>query len=167
MFSGDPTIQTDDTMLKYEGEGNRAVKNLKDVMTAMKYLQDGTVAQRLTQQKDRIAARFRELDVNQLPNWTRLDSKGKAYGRWQSLGLEGRWNTFIRDKCATARTKAVTHIDDHLPKLREAYISDFKRGEADKQAATGDTGLKDLIEKIEKIEAEWTRYKPISWTNPF
>ncbi|GAP85921.1 putative glycosyl hydrolases family 18 protein [Rosellinia necatrix] len=167
MFSEDPTVQGDDTMLQYEGDGDRAVKNLKDVMTAMKYLQDPTIAQRLRAQKERIAERWRELDVNQLPNWDRKNRNGASYGRWVSQGLEGRWNNFVRDKCATARAKAVAHIDEHLPKLREAYINDFKRGQAEKQAAAGDSTLKNLIEKIEMIETEWMRYKPISWTNPF
>ncbi|KAI1180783.1 carbohydrate-binding module family 18 [Nemania sp. FL0916] len=167
MFSDSPTIQNDDTMTKYEGEGNRAVKNLKDVMTAMKYLQDTTVAQRLKAQKERIAARFKELDTVQLPNWNRKNSRGQAYGQWQPLGLEGKWNTFMRDKGATARSKAVTHIDTYLPMLKDAYVTDFKKGEADKQAQAGDDGLKNLIEKIEKIDAEWARYKPNAWTNPF
>ncbi|KAJ3571085.1 hypothetical protein NPX13_g5500 [Xylaria arbuscula] len=150
MFSEDPTIQNDDTMLQYEGDGDRAVKNIKDVMTAMKYLQDGTIAQRLRAQKERIAGRFRELDVNQLPNWVRKDLRGNSV--WP---------------CVTARAKAVAHIDEHIPKLMEAYINDFKREQAEKQAAAGDMTLKNLIEKIEMIDAEWTRYKPMSWTNPF
>ncbi|KAI1490115.1 hypothetical protein F5X96DRAFT_694994 [Biscogniauxia mediterranea] len=142
MFSGDATIQNDDTMTQYDSEGNRAVNNLKDVMTAMKYLQDSTIATRLKAQKERIATRLRDLDT-------------------------GRWNTFISDKCATARTKATTHIDAHLGILKESYITDFMKEQAEKQAANGDTDLKNLIERIEKFDTEWTRYKPISWTNPF
>ncbi|KAI0203159.1 carbohydrate-binding module family 18 [Astrocystis sublimbata] len=166
MFNKDPTIQNDDTMKQYEGDGDRAVKNLKDVMTAMKYLQDGTIDTRLRAQKVRIANRLRELEQI-MPTWVRKDTKGQSFGQWQPMGLEGRWNTFIRDKCATARTKAVSHINDHMVNLRNGYVNDYQKDQAKKQSANGDDTLKDLIEKVEKIDAEWTRYRPLSWTNPF
>ncbi|KAI0595746.1 carbohydrate-binding module family 18 [Biscogniauxia sp. FL1348] len=167
MFSGDATIQNDDTMAQYVGEGGRAVKNLKDVMTAMKYLQDSTIATRLRAQKERIAARLRDLDTVELPNWRRTKRNGDSYGTWVPVSLEGKWNTFISNKCATARSKAITHIDSYLGILKDGYVTDFKKDQAEKQAAQGDTSLKDLIDKIEKLDAEWTRYKPLSWTNPF
>ncbi|KAI0108999.1 carbohydrate-binding module family 18 [Nemania sp. FL0031] len=167
MFSGDATIQNEDTMAQYDGEGDRGVKNLKDVMTAMKYLQDTTIASRLRAQKERIAARLRELDTNLLPNWNRVNRNGGQYGNWVPLNLEGRWNTFISDKCATARTKAVAHIDEHIGRLVQGFVNDFQKGQAEKQAEAGDEHLKNLIEKVEKLQTEWTRYKPISWTNPF
>ncbi|KAI1125321.1 carbohydrate-binding module family 18 [Nemania abortiva] len=167
MFSGDATIQNEDTMAQYDGEGDRGVKNLKDVMTAMKYLQDSTIASRLRAQKERIAARLRELDTNLLPNWNRVNRNGGQYGNWVPQNLEGRWNTFISDKCATARTKAVAHIDEHLGRLVMGFVNDFQKEQAEKQAAQGDMHLKNLIEKVEKLQTEWTRYKPISWTNPF
>ncbi|KAJ8123757.1 hypothetical protein ONZ43_g362 [Nemania bipapillata] len=167
MFSGDATIQNEDTMAQYDGDGDRAVKNLKDVMTAMKYLQDGTVATRLRAQKERIAGRLRELDTNKLPNWNRVNRNGGKYGNWVPQDLEGKWNTFMSDKCATARMKAVAHIDEHLGRLVEGFVNDFQKGQADVQAQQGDEHLKNLIEKVEKLQTEWTRYRPISWTNPF
>ncbi|KAI0877792.1 carbohydrate-binding module family 18 [Hypoxylon argillaceum] len=167
MFSGDATIQNEDTMAQYDGEGDRGLKNLKDVMTAMKYLQDDTIATRLRSQKERIAARLRELDTNLLPNWNRVNKNGGKYGNWVPQNLEGMWNTFVANKCATARTKAVTHIDEHLGRLVEGFVNDFQKGQADVQAQKGDMHLKNLIEKVEKLQTEWTRYRPISWTNPF
>ncbi|KAI0443525.1 carbohydrate-binding module family 18 [Xylaria telfairii] len=168
MFSKDPTIQNESTMDQYEGEGDRAVKNLKDVMTAMKYLQDSTIASRLKAQKERIAARLKALDEDKMPKLNRfLRNTQIPYGKWQPQMLETRWNTFISNKCATARTKAITHIDEHLSRLMDAFVNDFQKEQAEKQSKKGDDHLKNLIEKIEKFQAEWARYKPISWTNPF
>lgn len=167
MFSGDATIQNDDTMRTYIGGGDRAVKNLKDIITAMRYLQDSTVAATLLRQKQRMAARFKALDEDELPEMVRTTRTGDKYGTWEPMGLEDKWNTFMRDKGATARSKAVKHIDDNLAELKENYLDDFKRSQADKQEAAGDPGLKTLIGKIEKLDEEWTAYKPVSWRNPF
>ncbi|KAI0399434.1 hypothetical protein F4802DRAFT_589701 [Xylaria palmicola] len=82
MFSKDATIQNEETIDQYEHEGDRAVKNLKDVMTAMKYLQDSTIASRLKAQKERIAARLKELDEGKIP---KLPS-----GKWTPQMLETR-----------------------------------------------------------------------------
>ncbi|ORY64854.1 glycosyl hydrolases family 18 protein-like protein [Pseudomassariella vexata] len=167
MFSGDATIQNDDTMRGYDGDGDRAVKNLKDVMTAMKYLQDSTIASHLLAQKVRIGDRLRDLDTVALPAMRKTKLTGAAYGVWQPMGLEALWNTFMRDKGATARSKAILHIDTHLAILKEGFVNDFKKEQAATQAAQGDTVLQDLIEKIDKLDVEWARYKPNSWTNPF
>lgn len=167
MFSEDATIQNDETMNRYDADGDEAVKNLKHVLTAMRYLQDSTIASRLIEQKDRIGARLKALDEDKLPAMTRTTRTGGTYGTWVPMDLEGKWNTFMRNKGATARSKAVKHIDDHLEILKEHFLTDFMRSQADKQEAAGDTGLKTLIEKIEKLDEEWTAYKPVSWTNPF
>jgi chitinase len=166
MFSEDGTIQNDDTMRQYDAEGDKGVKNLKDVMTAMKYLQDSTINTRLIAQKERIATRLRELDQDKLPNWMRKNRNGD-YGKWVPLGLENKWNTFVRDKCATARSKAIAHINAHLETLKEGFVTPYHMEQADAQAAAGDTHLRDLIQKIQMLETEWLRYRPISWTNPF
>lgn len=93
-------------------------------MTAMRYLQDGTVAPTLLRQKRRIAARFKALDEDELPDIVKTTRLGDKYGTWEPIGLEAKWNKSIQDKGATARSKAVKHIDDDLAELKENYLDD-------------------------------------------
>lgn len=94
---------------------------------------------------------------------------GDKYGTWESMGLEDKWNTSMRDKGATARSKAVNlkQIGDDLAELKENCVDDFTRSQADKQDAAGDLRPKTLIGDIEKLDKEWRADKPASWRNPF
>lgn len=163
---GRKAINKDETMNTYIKSGpDRAVKNMKDVMTAMKYLQDSTINTRLINEKERVAARLKELDEDRMPNFQRKSSDDN-WARWTSIGLEGKWNTFIKTQAATARSKAITYMDDNLKSLNEGYVTKYNKEQAEKDTEAG-RALKTLIEKIEKLDTEWRRYKPISWQNPF
>lgn len=155
-------INTDDTMTGYiQSEPERAIKNLKDVISAMKYLQDSTINTRLKAEKERIAARLKELDEVRMPNFVKKTGS-KSWSKWTSKGLESEWNTFIKQRATNAKDKAVRYIEDNILKIKDGYASD-----ANKEAAKTNPELKTLIEKIEKLEEEWNRYKPNSWQNPF
>ncbi|KAI0897338.1 glycosyl hydrolases family 18-domain-containing protein [Annulohypoxylon nitens] len=155
-------INTDDTMTGYiQSEPARAIKNLKDVISAMKYLQDSTINTRLKAEKERIAARLKELDEVRMPNFVKKTGS-KSWSKWTSKGLESEWNTFIKQRATNAKDKAVRYIEDNIQKMKDGYTSD-----ANKEASKTNPELKTLIEKIEKLEEEWNRYKPNSWQNPF
>ncbi|SPO07096.1 related to chitinase [Cephalotrichum gorgonifer] len=167
MFKNGP-INSDTTMMDYiRQDPDKAIKNIKDVMTALKYMGDSTIRSTFIAQKERVAARLKELDEDIMPNVQKPDTReGLSWGRWKSQGMEGRWNTFMKDKTATALFKAKKHIDDYTLALKDGYAK-----ESDRKAAEADTDVaRDaarLIDKIDKLDAEWKRYKPLVWSNPF
>ncbi|GKT48622.1 chitotriosidase-1 [Colletotrichum spaethianum] len=163
---GRSAINADATMNSYmQSEPARAVKNLKDVMTALKYMQDTTINSRLKAEKERVAARLKELDEDKMPNWDRQQS-GRAWGRWEKKDLEGKWNKFMKQQAETAKDKAVKYMDDNLKNLEDAYVTTYNEEQADRPGEEN-AALKTLLEKIKKVREEWTRYKPNSWENPF
>ncbi|KAK7756344.1 hypothetical protein SLS62_001570 [Diatrype stigma] len=163
---GRSAINADATMNGYmQSEPDRAVKNLKDVMTALKYMQDSTINARLKAEKERVATRLKELDEDKMPNWDRKQG-GKSFKRWEKKGLEGKWNSFMKQQAEIAKDKAVKYMDDNLKSLEDAYVTEYNKEQANQPGAENAV-LKTLLEKIEKIRDEWTRYKPNSWTNPF
>ncbi|MBE3045834.1 hypothetical protein IMZ48_25475, partial [Candidatus Bathyarchaeota archaeon] len=74
---------------------NRAIKNVKDVMTALKYMGDATVRRSFIAQKERIAARLKELDEEIMPTIQKVTKKGEKWGTWQTMDMERKWNTYI------------------------------------------------------------------------
>lgn len=163
---GKKAINDDNTMNSYlQATPDRAVKNLKDVMTALKYLEDTTIDTRLRAEKERVGARLKELDEVIMPNWVRM-TKDKTWNRWVSVGLEAKWNAFMRQRATSAKDKAVKYMDDNLKSLKDAYVTSYNE-EQSKLPGEENATLAVLIEKIKKLDQEWQRYKPISWTNPF
>jgi chitinase len=159
-------INQDATMTSYiQAEPDRAVKNMKDVMTAMKYLQDSTINTRLKAEKERVAARLKELDETKMPSWVRKTGNND-WAKWTSKGLEGKWNSFMKKQATKAKDKAVKYMDDNIKLMKAAYVTEFNKDLAERPGAENEV-LKKLIEKIEKLETEWIRYKPNSWGNPF
>ena len=159
-------INADETMKQYmEADPDRAVRNLKDVMSAMKYMQDPTIKERLIKEKKRVAARLKELDEDKMPKLVRHTGDEK-WSTWKSQGLEAKWNTFIKERATNAKDKAVKYLDDNIKDLRESYVTSTNKEQA-KGPSEAARQLKTIIEKIEKLDAEWKRYKPNSWTNPF
>ncbi|KAM3079706.1 hypothetical protein ACMFMG_006117 [Clarireedia jacksonii] len=150
---------------KEGSEPDRAVKNMKDVMTAMKYLGDSTINTRLKAEKERVAARLKELDETKMPSWVRKTGNND-WAKWTSKDLEGKWNIFMKKQATKAKDKAVKYMDDNMKSMKAAYVTKYNKDQAEKPGAENEA-LKKLIEKIEKLETEWIRYKPISWANPF
>lgn len=163
---GRHTINADATMTSYmQAEPDRAVRNLKDVMTALKYMQDTTINARLVAQKERVAARLKALDEDKMPNWNRVQSGG-TWKKWESKDLEGKWNEFMKKQGQNARDKAVAYMDYNLERLEDAYVTESNQKQADKPGEQNEL-LKVRLEKMKKLREEWNRYKPNAWKNPF
>lgn len=164
---GRKAINSDDTMNSYmQSAPDRAVKNLKDVMTALRYMQDSTINTRLIAEKERVGARLKELDEDKMPNWARDDADGNAWGRWERKDLQGKWNQFMKQQAENAKDKAVRYMTDNLRNLEDAYVTPSNEKLADMPGEENET-LKTLLEKIKKIREEWDAYKPNAWGNPF
>lgn len=134
-------------------------------MTAMKYLQHSVINQRLIDEKERIAKRLKDLDEVEMPKFV-MKTGDRVWKKWKPVGLEGKWNSFIKKRAQTARDKAIRLMEDKLKDLEEAYVTDYNK-EMATHPNPESQALGVLIRKIESLRAEWTRYKPISWTNPF
>ncbi len=164
---GRKEINSEETMGVYErSDPDKAIKNLKDVMTAMKYLQDTDVNTRLIDEKERVAARLKKLDEDLMPKWKRETNSGEEWDKWVSKDLESEWNKFMKAQATKARDKAVKYMDDYIEDLVDAYLTATNENISNKPGEENAI-LKTLLEKIRKLRDEWKRYKPISWTNPF
>jgi hypothetical protein len=160
---GTTAIHTDETANGYmQQDPGRAIKSIKDLISAMKYMQHPAIHSRLVAQKQRIAARLKELDEIRMPAFQRHTGTSNWH-QWTSRGLETMWNQFARSSAASAKTKAVDYIEWILRELKDTYDSPTNRY----QASQGNVELRTLLGKIDAIEAEWNRYQPISWGNPF
>lgn len=163
---GDTEIHTDNTVTKYkQAETDRLIKSIKDLISAMKYMQHPTVHTRLVDQKKRIAARLKELDEVKMPAFQK-HTKEEKWNKWTARGLEDAWNKWIRTQAEKAKSKAVKYIEARIKDLKDGYDSPTNRNMAEKPGEEN-AKLKTLLAKIDAIDAEWKRYKPISWGNPF
>jgi hypothetical protein len=93
---------------------DKAVKNLKDVMTALKYMGDSTVRESMISEKQPVAARFKQLDEVEMPKVQR-----PGLQKWEKQGLEGYWNTFVRANTQRMLNNAKAHVDDYLKRMVE------------------------------------------------
>ena len=81
----------------------------------------------------------------------------------------------MRSKVATAITKATTYNNYYLDMLRDGYTNDVNRALVQEPEDALDgwepreelRPLKTIIDKIDKLNDEWERYKPLIWANPF
>ena len=182
---GSSAINTDQKAEQYLAETpDELIKGVKDVMTAMKYMQNADVSSVLVAQKNRIAQRLRALDEVEMPRFQkhtldRASSTEKNWHKWTSRGLANEWDTWMRTRAVKAKAKAVDYIDTWLPRLKTKaeyeWNADLSRLE--QRVANGEDlspeetelgeRLTELISKVVALNAEWERYKPISWTNPF
>lgn len=134
-------------MQGYEQQNpDKAIKNLKDVLSALKYHQIPAVNTIIVAQANRVGNMFQIME-------TEL-AKRQGY---QALGLQAAWNTWIRGRTDLARTKAETYLTDYLRKLKDGYASDYQR-----QTQYADTVL---LGKIDALAAAITGRT--AWANPF
>jgi chitinase len=165
---GDDPINNDFTMQEYLGaQPDKAFKNIKDVISVLRYHMDATVAQRLIDQKNRVGNMMNRLDTVLIPQ-VQVSGRGGNFGRWQAVGLQNRWNTWIRGRANKARVKAETYIETYLERLKDGYASEVQR----QVARDGDPGdpliiaARTLIAKIDALDNEWQNNRP-RWQNPF
>lgn len=163
---GKNDINSDTTMGTYEkNEPDKAVKNIKDVMTALKYLQDATVSQRLVLQKNRVGVMLNQMDTVYVPQ-VRKTSRNGAFANWQAVGLQNQWNTWIRGRADVVRGKAETYISTYIAQLQEGYATPTQRDNANKGGNDpAAVAARTLIGKIDAISAEWNNQA--RWNNPF
>lgn len=164
-FWGKDPARNTYTLQEYAGHGNSLFKNVKDTITAIRYHIDPTINGHLVRQKDRVGQRFNDLETQYLPLITK--DIGGLQRTWASLGLQNRWNTFMRGRAATAITDAYNHVEEYLTALEEGYATQRQRNFANQLGDTEDgRNLRGFIAKIDALRAEWTNNRPI-WTNPF
>lgn len=144
---GRNAINSDVTMQGYEQQDpNKAIKNLKDVLSALKYHQIPAVSTILVDQANRVGNMFQTME-------TELANRPG----YQALGLQAAWNTWIKGRADLARTKAETYLTDYIQKLNDGYGSDYQR-----QPQYADTVLLGKIDALTAAIAGRT-----AWANPF
>ncbi|KAI0506340.1 hypothetical protein F5B22DRAFT_650900 [Xylaria bambusicola] len=112
---------------------------------------------------ERVAAELKELDEDEMPSWNR-QQRGKSLGRWKKKDLADKWNK-LKQRVEQTEDKAVKYMDDKLKNLEDAYVTEYNEKQAN---LPGESEMpKTLLTTIKKLGEECTRYKLISWTNPF
>jgi chitinase len=165
---GRNAINNDFTMQDYLGaQPDRAFKNIKDVITILRYHMDATVTQRLVDQKNRVGNMMNRLETVPISQ-VQVSEKGRNLGWWQPVGLQNRWNTWIRGRANKARVKAETYIETYLERLKDGYASEVQRQVA-RDVDPSDPliiAARTLIAKIDALDNEWQTNRS-RWQNPF
>lgn len=156
-------INSDTTMHNYQTQDpDRAFKNIKDVITALRYHSDATVNANLLAQRNRIGARLELLDTAIVPTIQKPNHR-----TWTAVGLRAQWDEWTKTRALQAHEKAIAYIDDYRDKLDLAYATQYQRENAqqggdDPQAVAS----RALIAKIDALNNEWKNNRP-NWVRPF
>jgi len=144
---GKTAINSDQTMTDYEQQQpDRAVKNIKDVLSAYKYHQIQAVNDILVRQANRVGAMFRRMENDYL---------AKNYPGYEKIGLQTLWTSWIKGRTDRARTRAETYMKDGVKRLHDGYGSDYNRQFTDPV----------LLAKIDSLTTAVNGQQ--SWANPF
>ncbi|CBX95390.1 similar to Glycosyl hydrolases family 18 protein [Plenodomus lingam JN3] len=162
-FWGVSVARNADTLDTYTGDGTKAFKYVKDSIAAIRYHIDPTIRARLIAQKDRVGNMLNELETIHLPRITK--TIGNQQVTWASLGLQAKWNTYMRTQNAQAITTSYTLVEKYLAKLVDGYTTPAQRDAANRGTPDADI-LKGLIQKIDALNNDWTNNRPV-WNNPF
>ncbi|TKA63461.1 hypothetical protein B0A49_09919 [Cryomyces minteri] len=163
---GRNAINDDSTMAEYLGnEPDRAIKNIKNVLTALVYHRDGQISQILVNQARRVEQMMGDLDTIYLPAMNR-QTRGANYAHWKPVGLQQYWRQWMRGRADIARVKATTYIEKYMRALQDGYnspsIQEFIRQHPNDPASQTGTVL---INKINHLQQ--TVDNAPAWTNPF
>ncbi len=168
---GKSAINSAVTMDGYEkSTPDRVVKNIKDVISALKYMRDVTISQILVAQKNRVGGMLEQMDRNYVPNIQKTDGAKQNYARWQYIGLQGHWNTFMRGRADFARTKAESYINTYLEHLETGYVNPvaIENANLGASASPPDPQAQAALVLIGKIQALRKEVDNMpTWTNPF
>jgi hypothetical protein len=153
-----------------------AIRKLRPMIGALKYMQEDNIAKIFANQKNRIGAMIGHIDRELHKTPRKYDSGTGAVDAhpWQEQGLEDRWNVYMDSVFAVAKRRATEFMDLHLDSLEAEWKSpkktnEFKDDVKDIQA-TKDKKRKlketqeNMLALIEKTEDEWKKVK--DWKKP-
>lgn len=144
---GKAAINSDQTMTDYEQQQpDRAIKNIKDVLSAYKYHQIKAVNDILVKQANRVGAMFGRMENDYLAN---------NYPNYEKIGLQALWTSWIKGRTDRARTRAETYMQDGVNRLQAGYGSEYNRQHTDNV----------LMAKIDSLTAAVKAQQ--GWANPF
>ncbi|KAF8252102.1 glycosyl hydrolases family 18 protein-like protein [Wilcoxina mikolae CBS 423.85] len=154
-------INTDTKMDGFiKNEPDRAVRNIKDVIFAIKYHMDPTISGYLVKQATRVGDMIEKMDVTYVPKVHPTNSDG-TYKDYKSLGLRAEWDAFIKGRAELARTAVETYMTRNIKLLRSQHV-DITIDPNDPKA-TDKKILKTKVEKLDKAIKSVTG----KWKNPF
>lgn len=163
---GDDDIRTDAKFTEYmQQDPEKAVRNLKDCITALRYMADPVISNTLLIQKNRVQARIDLLDQTIIPAMVKPGWQG-----YQPLGLAIRWHDWMHNRAQSAHIKVKTYVARWLRQLQESFATPVQRQNAQKGAEDGSTVAQDTLKFIEKIDIlanEWNAYLENQWVPPF
>ncbi|TKA54386.1 hypothetical protein B0A49_13375 [Cryomyces minteri] len=135
-------------------EPDRAIKNVKDGLTALVYHRDGQVSQILANQARRVEQMMGDL------------TRRANYARWQPVGLQQYWRQWMRGRAEVARVKATTYIEKYMRALQDGYNSpsiqeSIRQHPHDPASQTGTVWVNKINHFQQAVD------NAPAWTNPF
>lgn len=147
---GDQEINADNTMNGYLGATpDRAIQNVKDVLTAYRYHRIQEIQTSLVAQSNRVRDMFNTMD-------TAILAKNPSY---QQLNLGPLWASWMRGRADSARAKAETYMNQWVNALQTGYGSPLQRQNPDAARVI-------LLGKIDALATEVTNVINGGWPNP-
>lgn len=146
---GRNAINSDQTMLDYvQQTPDKSIKNLKDVLSALRYHQIPAVSTILVAQAKRVGDMFQTMETE----------LAKNRPKYQPAGLQAAWQSWIKGRADRARTRAETYLTENMQKLIDGYGSAYQGQPQFEDAAV----LRGKIEALAAAIAGKT-----AWANPF
>ncbi|KAF2416681.1 hypothetical protein EJ08DRAFT_666620 [Tothia fuscella] len=143
---------------------SKALKSVRDVILAVKYMQVTEVNTLLVNQAAGIRDMLHDLETVHIPpRWAAHAPTKPAY---VSQGLKGKWETYMRRHGATSATKVKTLFTDvdTLFKTEVKRLSDMRAGPPPKPEGPDERSFR---ENVAKLSTELGNMKTNPWTNPF
>jgi hypothetical protein len=152
---GKNAINADDKMHYWEqATPERAIANIKDVLSAWKYHIDSSISAILLKQRNRVGDQMAaiEKELDGLTYTTGRGNNAKTIIPYKQIDLKKEWLLWSSGRLARAKQRAEEYMDTWLDSLKEGYATDFLREEARKHAQD-EPNLELMIQRIDKLEA--------------
>ena len=153
---GESLINRDDTIMGYiHQEPLKAVKRLKDVLTAYRYHQDATISDNLKKQSQRVSEALDKMDRIELP---KLNYKGQKVKPYKTLGFKKRWDEWIKSRAERANKRTMMYLDQYIEQMQ---------GYANSQEDRFEPNLQSLANSVRALKAELAKVHQDEWKIPF
>jgi hypothetical protein len=163
--------------LSADGQARIVVQRLRQVIGALKYMQEKDVAAIFAKEKNRIGEMIGYID-KELGKTPRLYTpRGKeevSYAPWKEQGLGKKWDKYMDDVFEKAKKKATDFMKLHLDDLDKEWDSqkkkdEYKKDPKDDQKKKDEKKVlekthKDMLDSLSKTRKEWDKVK--NWEKP-
>lgn len=148
-----------------------AVKNVRNLILAVKYMKIKEVNDILIKQANRVADMFEDLETIHIPPlWSAYKKQNEALQKdpdYQYIGMKALWIDYLKKEGAANAVKVKTI----LPKIMPLFTAEVERLAAMRNKPTPpldeEEDEKDFRESVDKLQIAIDAMIASPWTNPF